>query len=363
MTLQFRQNKSFLKKHKTILLIFFGIILFVLADLIYISFSWNKTKNNNLSYQPKTLQNQNQASENTKPEESTASNTLLFVGDIMLSRHVGTKIVNAKNPNAPFLETASITKKADIAFANLESPFSDKGKRVTEGMVFKAEPDTVNGLLYAGFDIVSLTNNHFGNQGSYGENYTFNLLSQNNIAYVGAGENLTKAGEPVIIEKNGIKFAFLAFDDINSTYTPQSYVASATSPGVNPLSEIALKNSIEKTKQKADVVIVTVHWGTEYKTAPNATQIKLAHSAIDSGASLVIGHHPHCVQYYQEQTYEKYSGGYIFYSLGNFVFDQMWSEITKKGLIAQIIFKGKNIEKVESFPITIYDYFQPRVDK
>lgn len=288
---------------------------------------------------------------------NTASNIIVAVGDIMLSRHVGEKIRQANDPRAPFLKTVNILKAADITFANLESPFYDQGPSIKEGMVFKAEPNTIEGLLYASFDIVSLANNHFGDRGVAGMNFTFQHLTDSKIQYVGAGENLTKARETKIIERNGIKFAFLGYDDIASTITPQSYTATDTKSGLAPLKEEWLKADIKNAKEKADVVVVSFHWGTEYQQTPNERQKNVGRLAIDSGASLVLGHHPHVIQ-----PYEKYKDGYIFYSLGNFVFDQMWSEATRKGEIAKIYFKGLKIEKAEILPIKIYDYYQPRTD-
>lgn len=287
-------------------------------------------------------------------KEEESNNVLVAVGDIMLSRHVGAKIRAAKDNRLPFLKTANILQNADITFANLESPFNNKGEIVTKGMVFKAEPETIEGLVYAGIDIVSLANNHFGDQKIAGMDFTFKHLENNKIQFVGAGKNEIQAREPKIIEKNGVKFAFLAYAD-SSSMTPTSYAATATKPGVAWLEEEKLVNDIKNAKSKSDIVVVSLHWGTEYQQMPNERQISLGRKAIDAGALLVLGHHPHVVQ-----PYEKYKNGYIFYSLGNFVFDQMWSEKTRQGEIAKIYFKGKRIEKVEIIPVTIYDYNQPR---
>jgi len=186
-------------------LIIIGVLVLILTDLIYGSYKFKQAKNLTSNSNDKTT---SEAKETEPQKENESPNTLVFVGDIMLSRTVGTKILKTGDVNSPFLKTASVTQNADVAFANLESPFLDTGARMTAGMVFKAEPDTVAGLVYAGFDIVSLANNHFGNQGQKGMAYTFSLLKKNNINYVGAGENSTRAAEPKIIEKNGLKFAF-----------------------------------------------------------------------------------------------------------------------------------------------------------
>lgn len=292
-----------------------------------------------------------------KPQEPVKTQ-IVAVGDIMLSRHVGTKIRQAGDPTLPFKYTADILKSADITFANLESPFYDQGEPVTEGMVFKAEPNTIEGLLFAGIDIVSLANNHFGNQGNKGMVYTFNWLKSHNISYSGGGALISEAKKCTPIEKNGIKFCFLSYVDMTATGTPDIYTADDKYPGLNPYYDNTdIAGDISRAKAGADVVVVSFHWGTEYAQKQNERQIDIGHRAIDAGASLIIGHHPHVTE-----PYEQYKNGYIFYSLGNFVFDQMWSEETRKGEIATINFKDKEIENIKVTPITIFNYNQPRPD-
>jgi len=304
-----------------------------------------------MSKKPAVLQGESDKKEKT----ASASNILVAVGDIMLSRHVGEKIRLKNDPRAPFLATAELLRNADISFANLESPFYNQGARVTQGMVFKAEPETIEGLKYAGIDIVSLANNHFGDQGKGGMEFTFLHLKNNQISYVGAGKNEIEAHQPQIIERKGIRFAFLAYADVSSM-TPEKYRATSTTPGVAWFTPSDLKKDVEEAKQKADVVIVSIHWGREYQQIADDRQKKIGHEIIDAGASVVLGHHPHVIQ-----PYEKYKNGYIFYSLGNFIFDQMWSEATRRGEIAKLYFKGKEIEKVEVIPVLIEDFYQPRV--
>jgi len=284
-----------------------------------------------------------------------AVNVMVAVGDVMLSRTVGDIIRAIDDPNAPFLETVEIMEEADIAFCNLESPFYDREPQNGDRMIFGAGSETVEGLKYAGFDIVSLANNHFGDQGTAGMNFTFSHLAENEIKYAGAGENEVKAREPVIIEQNGVKFAFLGYNDVKLA-VHNDYAATADKPGIAVLTRDHLIQDIKYAKERAHVVVVSIHWGVEYEKTPTERQITFAHLAIDSGASLVFGHHPHVIQ-----PVEEYKGGYIFYSLGNFVFDQMWSEATRIGLIARIFFQGGEIERVETIEVTIYDSHQPAV--
>ncbi len=281
--------------------------------------------------------------------------SLVAVGDIMLARHVGRKMIDAGNWNLPFLKTAELTESADIVFANLESPFTEGGQTVFAGMMFGADPQAVAGLKTAGIDIVSLANNHFGNQGQAGMSYTFQLLTQNGIGFVGAGENFDQAHQAKIVEAGGLKIAFLAYDGVDST--PQSYAAGADSPGLAKWDVIQLQKDIKVVQvQKPDLLIVSLHAGNEYVYQPRQDKVDFAHAAIDAGADLILGHHPHSIQ-----TIEKYKEKLIFYSLGNFVFDQMWSEKTKQGLVVKLTFVGNELKGFDLIPIYIVNYNQPQL--
>lgn len=282
------------------------------------------------------------------PTQKPPEITFMAGGDVMLSRHVGEKIRKYKDNSWPFRKIYADFKNADLAFVNLESPFYDKGAPITEGMVFKAEPNTIDGLKLAGIDIVSLANNHSRNQGSNGLLYTFEHLKNNGIVYAGAGQNSEEAYQGKIIEAQGVKFGFLA-------YAYNEHYAASNNPTVAGMDLEKLKQGIANLKNKADFIIVSMHAGNEYTTKPNQQQIEFAHAAIDAGADLVIGHHAHWIQ-----KIEKYQGKYIFYGLGNLVFDQMWSDETQKGLTAKFTFAGKQLKQIELKPVQIDDYGQPR---
>lgn len=274
--------------------------------------------------------------------------TLFFGGDIMLSRNVGTKIFQASDPTLPFQKVADTVRIADIAFANLESPFHNKGSRVTQGLVFKAEPNTIEGLVYAGFDILSTANNHAYDQGKTGINFTIDWLKQNSITPIGTG---LACHDGSIVEKNGVKFGFLAYS--YTAYNDGGKVPDANVCDWNDQKQVV--QDIRRIKTKADVTIVSTHMGTEYKLDPDERNVTLAQAAIDAGADLIIGHHPHWIQ-----TTEQYKGKWIIYSLGNFVFDQMWSQETREGLTAMVTVKNKEITKIELKPVIIDNYCCPR---
>lgn len=275
---------------------------------------------------------------------------LIAAGDVMLSRSVEKKMIEKKNFKYPFIKTAELTSSADITFGNLETPII-AGKTVnTSEMKFRTDPKSLAGLRYAGFDVLSLANNHMMNFGSKGLEETVKNLDQSGILHAGAGIGTDNISRSANLDIKGVKFAFLAYTyniDLKKTSKGEEY-------GVSSMDKERMKGEVKKAKEKSDIVVVSMHAGTEYKTRSGTFQQDFAHSAIDAGADLVIGHHPHVVQ-----EMEKYNGKYIIYSLGNFVFDQMWSNETRLGAVAEITFNGKEIKSARFHPVKIFDYSQP----
>lgn len=285
-----------------------------------------------------------------KSEEKKA--VLITVGDIMLSRGVARKIREEKNNfDYPFLNIKDFFNEADIVFGNLETPITYGREVLKNEMKFRADPGAENSLSDAGFNILSLANNHSMNFGEFGLLDTFEYLNNAGIKYVGAGKNSEEALRPVYINRNGFTFAFLAFTD--SEIIPESYEATGK-PGVAVMNINELETSIEEARRNSNFVIVSMHAGEEYIDYPNRKQIDFAHDAINFGADLVIGHHPHVVQ-----PLEKYKGKYIFYSLGNFIFDQDWSEETQRGLGVKFVFNKDGIENISLIPFSMKKFSQP----
>ncbi len=330
-------------------ILFFSLIVLVgiIALIVPIGQDFGFIKNNLYTDQSNLLfQNQNFV----KPKEEIA---LIVVGDIMLSRGVAKKI--EKNGNDyPFLKVKDYLKTGDIVFGNLETPISS-GREILPGeMFFRSEPGMEKELSENNFSILSLANNHTGNFGDYGLEQTFKYLNQAGIKYVGAGENEQEAYAPTYIDIQGFKFAFLAYDDID--FTPVEYGATEKSAGLAFMNKDKLVAGIIEAKQKADFVIISMHSGNEYQDYSSEKQKEFAHLAIDSGAELVIGHHPHVVQ-----EIEKYKNKYIFYSLGNFIFDQMWSTETRQGAIVKFWFNREGLKDFEIKIVKIEDYAQPNI--
>ncbi len=261
--------------------------------------------------------------------QQTSAVSFLAVGDIMLSRNVAAKINAAKDANLPFSKMTDVLKSSDFNFGNLESPLVNDGNAIIGGhaMVFASPSSSAQSLINNNFKILNLANNHAFDQGLLGLNSTTNFLNALNIKHVGTGNNLTEAWAPAVVQANGISICFIgaSFSSINDGGKQKNnYVAR-----IEDLDN--LKSSINTAKTQCNFTVVTMHAGTEYTRTPNTAQTTFAHAAIDDGADMIIGAHPHWAQ-----TIEKYKEKYIFYSLGNFIFDQEWSQETKEGLTLKI---------------------------
>mgnify|MGYP001324536847 CR=1 FL=1 len=279
--------------------------------------------------------------------------SLLAVGDIMLSRVVADKIAT-KGEDYPFKKVADWLADVDIAFGNLETPLTPGRRILTGEMVFRADSTLAATLARYNFSVLSLANNHTMNFGSAGMLDTVAALEQVGISPVGGGRDTEAASAPAFVERKGLRFAFLAYND--DDVVPDNYAAQAGKPGTNFMSVEKVRDAVREAKEEADFVIVSMHSGTEYEADHGQRQEEFARAAIDAGAEIVLGHHPHVVQ-----DVEIYKGKYIFYSFGNFIFDQMWSQETRQGLGAKIYFSRSGVSRIALYPLRIDDYAQPNL--
>jgi len=277
--------------------------------------------------------------------------TLVAVGDMMLSRAVATRM-HRFGYDYPFASTTDFIRSADIAFGNLETPITSGPEVLPFEMSFRADPEAAAALQEAGFDVLSLANNHTPNFGEKGLEDTVSYLDEVGIVHAGAGTDF-EANQAGFIDAKGVRFAFLAYND--DDVVPASYEAGDDRLGTAFMHIERMERAVQEARTLADIVIVSMHAGDEYEPFPNDSQVAFAHAAIDAGAELVLGHHPHVVQ-----TMEVYKGKRIFYSLGNFVFDQMWSQETREGLVVKVVFTKEGLKNVTFHPVRIEDYAQPR---
>lgn len=293
--------------------------------------------------------------EKTKETSGTGLASLLFVGDVQMDRGVRKKVEeNFDGDYARFLSTAPLIKSTDISFANLEGPISDQGTNHGSIYSFRMDPLVAPALAESGVDIVSIANNHAGDWGREAFVDTIARLKASGIRYTGGGLNREEAIAPTIITHEGTRVGFLGFSDVG----PAWLAVSSTSPGILLASDPARSRIIENAKKLVDVLIVSFHFGEEYEKKSNQRQRSLARGAIDSGADIVIGHHPHVV----EET-ELYNGGLIAYSLGNFVFDQAFSKDTMEGLALSVGLTNGAITTLEKYPVTLNENYQPQLTR
>jgi AmmeMemoRadiSam system protein B len=252
--------------------------------------------------------------------------TMLFFGDIMLDRHVGDKIKVAGNLDAIFsgLTESGILGSADLQSANLEGAVTNDGAHYPPAnpIDFAFAPKTVAELKQFGFNYFNIANNHLADQGKNGIIETANNLGELGFDFAGCADHQTGDCTSKIIERNGYKIGL----------TGASMVYGS-------LDEKSLLSQVKMLASSTDLVIAQMHWGTEYQHEANRNQMSLAHQLIDAGADIVIGHHPHVVE-----GMEIYKDKPIFYSLGNFIFDQYFSTDTQEELGVKISAAGNNYQ-------------------
>jgi poly-gamma-glutamate synthesis protein (capsule biosynthesis protein) len=264
--------------------------------------------------------------EQTKTVAQEDTVTLTFVGDIMLDRGVRRSVEkNFNNDYNALFKNTNLFQTDDITFGNFEGTATTEGYKTGSIYSFRMDPSVVTAVKNAGIDIVSFANNHVGDYALSGFTGTMDEFTKNQLPFTGAGSSYADTTTPRIIEKNGIRIGYLGFSDVG----PNWIAAKETTPGILLASDPDFQGIITRAKGMCDVLVVSVHWGIEYKPHTDR-ETELAHSAVDAGADIVVGTHPHV-----PQDIETYKNKLIIYSLGNFIFDQYFSTETMSGLVVQ----------------------------
>ncbi|MBT0651938.1 CapA family protein [Geomobilimonas luticola] len=275
------------------------------------------------------------------------------VGDIMLAGS-GTPTYARLGYDYPFAATRHHLQRGDLAIGNLEAPLTSRGREFRDKRFrFRADPAAATALREAGFTVLTLANNHMLDYGYEGLRDTADLLDRHGILHAGAGDTLEAARRAATITVKGKRLAFLAY----SLTLPQEFYATDRRPGTAPGYSPFFADDIAKARQTADYVIVSFHWGTEGAERPHSRQVAAARRAIDAGADVVLGHHPHVLQ-----GIERYKDGVILYSLGNFAFGSL-SPSSRQSVIARITLE-EGVRGVEFIPLNVQNstvLFQPRV--
>lgn len=262
---------------------------------------------------------------------------ILVAGDFAPWNRVE-KLLESERYADIFSEVIPYTSESDYSIVNLEAPVVvDLSAAPIQkcGPSLKCSVNAVRAVKYAGFDMVTLANNHFYDYGFHGVRDTLNACSKECVDFVGGGLNIDQASQTFYKEIKGVKFAFI------NCCEHEFSIAADTSAGANPINPIRQYNAISEAKQKADKVVVIVHGGPEGYRYPTPRMKELYRFYIDSGADAVINHHQHCYS-----GYEVYKEKPIFYGLGNFCFDTDEPERTdwNEGYMVQLIFNGPSVE-------------------
>jgi gamma-polyglutamate biosynthesis protein CapA len=267
------------------------------------------------------------------PPSENENLSLLFFGDIMLDRHVGDKIKTASG-SLEFifsdLAKSGIFSGHDLVSANLEGAVTDGGAHYPPELAidFAFNPKIVGELKDYGFNYFNIANNHLSDQGKNGIIETEKNLATLGFDFAGCADRQVGACTSRIIEKKGRKIGLTGASMVYGTVDEKKLLAE-----------------VSRLASSTDLVIAQMHWGTEYQHEPAKNQITLAHKLIEAGADIVIGHHPHVIS-----GVEIYQGKPIFYSLGNFVFDQYFSTDTQEELGVDIIANGNDFT-INLYPI------------
>jgi poly-gamma-glutamate synthesis protein (capsule biosynthesis protein) len=250
--------------------------------------------------------------------------TIYAVGDIMLGEQAlcynfGVKsIIKNKGADYLFKDVKDIFRNGDIVFGNLEAPISiHTDKNGFKSNFFRAEPNVIEGLKNANFNVLSVANNHIMEHGDRAFLSTVSLLKENNITPVGV------ANKTEILEIDGYKIAIMAYSFIEDFISKPLYNKIS--------SEMRILEDVKNIRSSVDLVIVSLHWGYEYIPFPSPEQVEIGRKLIDCGAEIILGGHPHVLQ-----SYEIYRGKPIAYSLGNFIFDHTYIKSTRESIIAKI---------------------------
>jgi len=237
--------------------------------------------------------------------------TLAAVGDVNLDLN---QFGQGYTYGYPWTGTAALLQAADVAFANLECTVSFRGSPVPgKAFTFRGSPYALSAVREAGIDVVSHANNHARDFGTDAIMDSFFFLDASAIPRCGSGVDYAAAHSPAYVSANGLRVAFLAYNDIDWP----GWTAGAGYPGVaNAANKAGIASDIAAARENSDLVVVSFHWGTEREYVAEGRQRELARFSVDCGADLVLGHHPHVIQ-----GFEIYRGRLIAYSLGNFVFN------------------------------------------
>lgn len=272
---------------------------------------------------------------------AAASVSLAAVGDIRLDGPIATAAA-AHGPAAPTADVAA-ELVADIVFGNLETPITTRGVKTPKTWNFRAHPRSLKIIRKSGFTVLNLANNHVWDYGEEGFLDTLRHLRRGRWILIGAGRDREDAEAVKVITKGGLRIGFVG---LTSTYPKEGW-AKERKPGVAYSAYERVPRIVSRAKARCDVLVVSFHGGAELAEQPNEIQKAVAHAAVDAGADLFLGHHPHVLQ-----PLEIYRDKPVLYSLGNFLFVSP-STSTQHTAIARVQLSSRGVSGIEFVPLEI----------
>ena len=246
----------------------------------------------------------------------------------------------------------ALVQDADVALANHEQPTTNNWSFHTQGLTFSGKPALTQIFVNGGIDWMSLANNHIRDYGATGVMNTLKTLDSFGIKHAGAGKNLKQAATPSYLHVHGQIVAIVSCVQISVGYVQ----ATDSRPGALPCKSKEALDAIRAARKKADILIVFPHWGIEFSRARAAYQEQLAKRWADMGVDLVLGAHSHI-----PGGIGDINGTPVFYSLGNFIFDQNWSTDTTEGILLEMTWQGNKLVQARLHPFLTVDQSQPNL--
>ena len=263
--------------------------------------------------------------------------TLVFAGDTVLDDAPGALIAVGGDP---FTDFAAVLAAADIRIANLECVVATTGSAGDKNFTFRAHPRVLP-VVKKHFDAVALANNHSGDFGREAFTEMLGLLQQAGLGKLGGGRHLSEAHEPWVVERNGLRIAFLSYNE----FMPRSFEADHNAPGVAWSEDEQVVDDIRRARQvhRADLVIPIMHWGWENELVANRRQRQLARLMVAAGADAVIGGHPHVTQ-----DIEHIEGKPVIYSVGNFVMKETDNANQRRGWVLRLVLDKQGVRLLDT---------------
>ncbi|MDO4963844.1 MAG: CapA family protein [bacterium] len=293
------------KLKKSVKIFFAFILIIIILILILLKEDKNDTKN--------SINNKDSSKKTEEKSNSFKKLSLLAVGDVLIHESVykDAYINGTYDFHKMFEDIEPIIKKYDLKFCNQESTIGGNTLGISGYPSFNSPDEIGDEIVNLGFNLISLANNHALDKGVDAVMYSNSFWKTKNVVTSGAYSTKDERDDIKVYEKNGIKYAFLAYTTLSNNNIDNDYI-------INMYDESRVKSDIEKIKDKTDLIIVSMHWGEEYTNTPTQSQRQIAQYLSSLGVNIIIGHHPHVVQ-----PVEYIDSTLVIYSLGNFISNQL----------------------------------------